>query len=751
MRFVRIVGNKNFLQIFFALLFVALVMFISNYLVFKRSIAEISDRVNEKNRFVVNSIIQSIEDALKEMNGIIYSLHTVQSDPANYDNNSIDMAKVYDIQRNVATLSTSMDYLEEIVIYYPGSNLAITSGGTIDFQTLFTNKYRHRIYGPEYWKSLILSDHPVTVFPAIEYEVMTNSSRAESKNLMMMIGSSRIKLSHKNILLMIDVNKLLEHVNQKVMMEGTALIVMDRNKNVIFSTEQGWNLLETLNEIFQNAGQGQTLKKKDFEYHLYQSDYSGFIYIDKTPYRFTNIQSVARANQYIMIIAVIAVLLISATLSLLLYRPVKSIVRLIGDEMSKGTDFRNIYNRIIQIQEENKAIRTQMNFIEGEIRRGVFLHALDKFSHTREFEKHMQKYFTDFFQERHFLMVSIVLKTIEEEKPTEVLHIEEMSEFIEKGVLSSLHHAVVFHAGNLNYLALISIGQMQKRDRVYQQISEFIIEAQDNELKDYTVIGAMSRTYASTIQHCYDAYRDLLECYMNRNIASTYPLTDINAIRYTTQIYFPLDEIDRLSNHLVSGDESEALSLIDHIFAENMRRNIHYHQLLHIAVSIFYHLIRLIDSPNEKQKEIADFHINFTRKLDQAIHAEAIRQLLVQTVTYVGEKIAPAPTSKLTPSLITQYIAAHYMENLYLDHMAETFDTSPKYFSSYFKKTFNVNFVEYLNKVRINHAKELLRHTDLTIAEIGERTGYMNATTFTSTFKKYQGITPSEYRKKPVD
>ena len=103
--------------------------------------------------------------------------------------------------------------------------------------------------------------------------------------------------------------------------------------------------------------------------------------------------------------------------------------------------------------------------------------------------------------------------------------------------------------------------------------------------------------------------------------------------------------------------------------------------------------------------------------------------------------------SKLNPTSIATYIELNYMKNLHLDHMAERLETSPKYFSSYFKKTFDINFVEYLNRVRLSHAKELLKKTELSVAEIGEKTGYLNSSTFTSTFKKYHGISPSDYRK----
>lgn len=94
-----------------------------------------------------------------------------------------------------------------------------------------------------------------------------------------------------------------------------------------------------------------------------------------------------------------------------------------------------------------------------------------------------------------------------------------------------------------------------------------------------------------------------------------------------------------------------------------------------------------------------------------------------------------------------QYINIHYAENLYLDKIAIVFNTTPKYFSNYFKKAFGINFVEYLNRIRISHAKELLENSGITVNEIGERVGYLNPSTFTSTFKKYCGITPSEFRK----
>ena len=57
------------------------------------------------------------------------------------------------------------------------------------------------------------------------------------------------------------------------------------------------------------------------------------------------------------------------------------------------------------------------------------------------------------------------------------------------------------------------------------------------------------------------------------------------------------------------------------------------------------------------------------------------------------------------------------------------------------------NFKEYVDQIRLEKAKELLKKNDLKIEYIAELTGYNSSYSFTRFFKKYMGISPSEYRK----
>lgn len=95
----------------------------------------------------------------------------------------------------------------------------------------------------------------------------------------------------------------------------------------------------------------------------------------------------------------------------------------------------------------------------------------------------------------------------------------------------------------------------------------------------------------------------------------------------------------------------------------------------------------------------------------------------------------------------TDYIKAHYKENLTLEVLAKQIHMNPFYFSSYFKKQTGRNFKDFLNSVRLNRALELLVSTDMRSYEIAEEAGFKDYRYFTEMFSREYGRTPTAYRK----
>ena len=98
--------------------------------------------------------------------------------------------------------------------------------------------------------------------------------------------------------------------------------------------------------------------------------------------------------------------------------------------------------------------------------------------------------------------------------------------------------------------------------------------------------------------------------------------------------------------------------------------------------------------------------------------------------------------------MVLDFIEANYNQDLSLQQAAVHVGFSTSYLSSLFKKEIDVNFVEYLNEVRIEKAKGLLLDTYLKTYEIAEIVGFNENTYFCKMFKKVTGTTPGEYRKK---
>ncbi len=96
---------------------------------------------------------------------------------------------------------------------------------------------------------------------------------------------------------------------------------------------------------------------------------------------------------------------------------------------------------------------------------------------------------------------------------------------------------------------------------------------------------------------------------------------------------------------------------------------------------------------------------------------------------------------------IQEWIQKNYQRDINMQALAQDFGLNVRSFNRRFRQAAHKTPVEYLQEVRINQARELLKRSNLGIAEIAFATGYQDVSYFTGLFRRLHGVTPNAYRR----
>jgi two-component system response regulator YesN len=166
--------------------------------------------------------------------------------------------------------------------------------------------------------------------------------------------------------------------------------------------------------------------------------------------------------------------------------------------------------------------------------------------------------------------------------------------------------------------------------------------------------------------------------------------------------------------------------------------------ILNRFVQLFQWSATFFDMENRNTR---DWVTNYTDYIRQCTTLEETIRTYKNAILEIAE--TSSKQSLMGDSILraTQYMQNNYHKNLSLQMVADYLGISPVYLSNLFKRKLEINFVDYLNKLRVKQAKKLLQNTSLKTYEIAEKVGFSETTYFSKTFKKYTKLSPSSYRK----
>lgn len=145
---------------------------------------------------------------------------------------------------------------------------------------------------------------------------------------------------------------------------------------------------------------------------------------------------------------------------------------------------------------------------------------------------------------------------------------------------------------------------------------------------------------------------------------------------------------------------------------------------------------------------VADFWMTSIRRANPNNIRVLTESVLLHTLSFI-EQSEQAKEYHANPQIdaIVQYIHNNYGDpELSVSKLADIFGFSRKYLSAVFAQNMEINFTDYLTKVRIEKAMEMLEKKKCSVGELARKCGFSDPFYFSKVFKKITGVPPSRYK-----
>lgn len=271
-----------------------------------------------------------------------------------------------------------------------------------------------------------------------------------------------------------------------------------------------------------------------------------------------------------------------------------------------------------------------------------------------------------------------------------------------------------------------------------------------------TLTAGISQLRKGTDEIC-RAYQEALSAVSHKFLTGknqTIHINDICVEEHKNWSY-PHEMEDQLINAVFTGDSKQVDERIKHFFAAlSGDRELKPDYFKDLCFGLVFILKRKL--MEEKMELLDSLRLNekqFIDSLDKQETFEGIYGYIKGLLVSWTDIIADSRTMRNRAVIIQakKYIKEHISEDITLNTIAESVHMSPNYFTFLFKQEEGEKFSEYVAKIKLEKAKQLLMDKDIKAYEVSEKVGYQNPKYFTQFFKRHTGLTPSEFKEKSTE
>ena len=278
-----------------------------------------------------------------------------------------------------------------------------------------------------------------------------------------------------------------------------------------------------------------------------------------------------------------------------------------------------------------------------------------------------------------------------------------------------------------------------------QRLREFLL--QEFQIESSIGISAL-RNSPEGIPLCFDEACKASR--YGRLAQSETPVFFSDLLNLETNYYYPAEMEYQLISSLKAGHFDQAKTLVKKIFELNTRdKSLSPHALKGLLFEINSTLSKQLDSIHIARGEAPRTKAEYS-ETDEPVSLEAAKNRYLDIIDQISVQKMEEPTLS-KPEKLASSIAFYIEEKagsqwIDLNTLSEAFHVTPQYISNIFKKYQNQNIKDYISKTKLEYAKEMILTTDMSVNEIAQHLGYAGEIGVIRLFKKYEGMTPGDFR-----
>ncbi len=646
-----------------------------------------------------------------------------------------------------STAGNELLWLENIAIYFESTGLVLEKFTSTDGEAFFQRFYSSSAYPLEFWEAQFRSSGTrYHWFPATRFYDATLRNAPVDKGVLFPFLVRNPLAPNVHMVAFLQANAMFDAMHTSI---DDRFLILDASGAVVFASFEADEL--RLPEMPGDRGSKQVL---DNYFFYMKGGTTGYTYVNIVPDTGVR-EAISRLNYTLIMFAFIA-LAISLTTSFLfsswINAPIQKIVESLQhiharDAAKRRTsEFELIDEAIHFMQAERRSKQEEIAEKTSLLESYAYLSKLKNIRHNSQAMKGLLE------AERPFTLVLFRLTfrpTVREKFGVDLDDAQISSyfrEYIRQELLVRFEKSHTFQVENDQIFSVVFdltdpaplLAALRDIGAVFDRDKETIF-----------VTIAVSPTYRRS-EDFSTAYEQVL------TLAERRRFTDATQLLFGAPpaadgegaVGLTPTQVQEFEANLSAGNADAVLALLRRIMAAMQKKEASAAQFLAFAEDIVVRTGRTLASLHIPplgaegvqgvKKHLADVHN--ARQLDAFFE-----RMLADACYNVAKKRTDRDP---VTAFVKEYLEAHYMEEITLDRMAEKLDITGGYLSTYFKEKTGMNFVDYVNDVRVRKARELLdRSPGLKIQDVAARVGYQNLNSFNRMFKKFTGLTPSEYRK----